>query len=130
MHPNHDGVRKYATGMITEWNNPSFAARFAAGATASGQITPAGTAPNSYRGPAHGPNGGSGGSSSVISSSSAKPSRVSSGMSTARTHALANETADAYGGAPHSTAAGDKSSARSLRSSRRSTPPSGTTYKV
>jgi len=124
MHPNHDGVRKYATGMITEWNNPSFAARFAPGAQ-SGQITPAGSAPNSHRGPAHGPNGGSG---SVISSSSGKASARGSALSTPRAAALANEAAD--GALAPSLSASDKSSGRPLRSSRRETPPNGVAYKV
>lgn len=37
LHPTHDGVKKYATGMITEWNNPSYASRFAPGAAITSQ---------------------------------------------------------------------------------------------
>jgi hypothetical protein len=41
-HPSHDGVRKYAQGMITEWNNPSYAARFGASSapTPGGPVQP------------------------------------------------------------------------------------------
>ena len=66
MHPTHDGVKKYAQGMITEWNSPSYAARFAE----SGAVTPAGSQPVSVRG--SNPNGRGNASNGTCRSNSSR----------------------------------------------------------
>jgi hypothetical protein len=47
MHAGHEGVKKYAQGMITEWNSPSYASRFAQGGSAA--VTPASSQPATGR---------------------------------------------------------------------------------
>jgi hypothetical protein len=49
-HSAHDGVRKYAQGMISEWNSPSYAERFAKATNANANLSTAVTPAHSHRG--------------------------------------------------------------------------------